>query len=107
MVALSSRPRQNDGMDQFEDSLDRHVNDVLESPSKLRRTMMGVWSFLKTRKTFFVVCNSQILTIESALGVRLVPSVQNTFNLIKDSDNYRDLWIFGWRVTSTFESFDV
>lgn len=34
----------------FEDSLDRHVDDVLRRPTKLRRTLMGVWSFLKTRK---------------------------------------------------------
>ncbi|KAF8812537.1 hypothetical protein BYT27DRAFT_7182981 [Phlegmacium glaucopus] len=47
-VTLSPIPRLNNGTDQFEDSLDRHVNDVLESPSKLRRMMMGVWSFLKT-----------------------------------------------------------
>lgn len=33
----------------FEDSLDRHVDDVLRRPSKFRRTMKGVWSFLKTR----------------------------------------------------------
>ncbi|RDB22557.1 hypothetical protein Hypma_010075 [Hypsizygus marmoreus] len=30
------------------DSLDRHVDDVLRRPSKFRRTMLGVWSFLKT-----------------------------------------------------------
>jgi hypothetical protein len=47
VVTLSSR-HLNCGMDQFEHSLDHHVNDVLESPSKLRRTMIGVWSFLKT-----------------------------------------------------------
>jgi hypothetical protein len=50
VVTLSSRPHLEDATE-FEDSLDRHVNDVLESPSKLRRTMMGIWSFLKTRKT--------------------------------------------------------
>ena len=33
----------------LEDSLDRHVNDVLKRPSKFKRTMQGVWSFLKTR----------------------------------------------------------
>ncbi|KAF9534219.1 hypothetical protein CPB83DRAFT_843880 [Crepidotus variabilis] len=32
----------------YEDSLDRHVDDVLNNPSKIRRTLMGVWSFLKT-----------------------------------------------------------
>ncbi|KAG6856333.1 hypothetical protein H0H87_005451 [Tephrocybe sp. NHM501043] len=33
----------------LQDSLDRHVDDVLRRPSKFRRTMMGVWSFLKTQ----------------------------------------------------------
>ncbi|KAJ7180203.1 hypothetical protein C8R43DRAFT_392654 [Mycena crocata] len=32
----------------YEDSLDRHVEDVLNKPSKFRRTMKGVWAFLKT-----------------------------------------------------------
>ncbi|KAJ7283543.1 hypothetical protein C8J57DRAFT_1292856 [Mycena rebaudengoi] len=33
---------------EFEDSLDRHVEDVLDKPSKFKRTMKGVWAFLKT-----------------------------------------------------------
>ncbi|KAJ7764982.1 hypothetical protein DFH07DRAFT_811020 [Mycena maculata] len=33
---------------EYEDSLDRHVDDVLKNPSKFRRTMKGVWTFLKT-----------------------------------------------------------
>jgi hypothetical protein len=32
-----------------EDALDRHVEDVLARPSKFKRTLRGVWSFLKTR----------------------------------------------------------
>ena len=95
VITLQPIPRLNNGTGQFEDSLDRHVNDVLESPSKLQRTMMGVWSFLKTRKAC-VVCNALILTIGSALGVRLVPMVQNAFNFIETSDIDRHLWIFGW-----------
>ncbi|KAH6915351.1 hypothetical protein BKA70DRAFT_575017 [Coprinopsis sp. MPI-PUGE-AT-0042] len=31
-----------------QDPLDEHVEDLLEFPSKIRRTFMGVWSFLKT-----------------------------------------------------------
>ncbi|KAG1755596.1 hypothetical protein EDB19DRAFT_1842996 [Suillus lakei] len=34
-----------DGMDE---SLDRHVEDVLTGRSKVKRTLQGVWSFLKT-----------------------------------------------------------
>lgn len=36
---------------QFDNPLDRHVDSVLRRPSKLRRTMRGVWSFLKTRES--------------------------------------------------------
>ncbi|TEB35642.1 hypothetical protein FA13DRAFT_1788259 [Coprinellus micaceus] len=53
MIVLSSpRPRSKQDIEkhgeQFEDALDRHVDDVLKSPSKWRRMLMGVWSFLKT-----------------------------------------------------------
>lgn len=53
VVVLPTLPRRTakDGAEdteQFEDSLDRHVDDVLKRPSKARRTFMGVWSFLKT-----------------------------------------------------------
>ncbi|KAF7968425.1 hypothetical protein HWV62_30583 [Athelia sp. TMB] len=34
--------------DQYEDALDRHVEDVLSKPSTIRRTLAGLWSFLKT-----------------------------------------------------------
>lgn len=33
-----------------EDDLDRHVEDVLNRQSKFRRTMSGVWAFIKARK---------------------------------------------------------
>lgn len=49
VIVLPSIPfsdREESG--RFEDSLDRHVDDVLRRPTKLRRTLMGVWSFLKT-----------------------------------------------------------
>ncbi|KDR83644.1 hypothetical protein GALMADRAFT_56550 [Galerina marginata CBS 339.88] len=51
VVVLPSTPRRQgigDDFPEFEDSLDRHVDDVLNRPSKVRRTLMGVWSFLKT-----------------------------------------------------------
>jgi hypothetical protein len=35
-------------IDGHDDALDRHVEDVLARPSKLKRTLRGVWSFLKT-----------------------------------------------------------
>lgn len=39
----------------YEHTLDRHVDDVLRRPSKLRRTMKGVWSFLKTREPLVTI----------------------------------------------------
>ena len=38
----------------FDDSLDRHVNDVLQRRFKFRRTIRGIWSFLKTRRSNFL-----------------------------------------------------
>ncbi|KAF8913998.1 hypothetical protein CPB84DRAFT_1840763 [Gymnopilus junonius] len=51
LVVLPSTPRRQtagDDFPEYEDSLDRHVEDVLNRPSKVRRTIMGIWSFLKT-----------------------------------------------------------
>jgi len=33
----------------LEDSLDRHVEDVMKRRAMIKRTLKGVWSFLKTR----------------------------------------------------------
>ncbi|KAF8205070.1 hypothetical protein BJ912DRAFT_840380 [Pholiota molesta] len=52
VAVLPSLPRKTDdseNSEEFDDILDRHVDDVLKRPSKIRRTLMGVWSFLKTR----------------------------------------------------------
>lgn len=37
------------GEKELENALDRHVEDVLANPSKFRRTVAGLFSFLKTR----------------------------------------------------------
>jgi hypothetical protein len=49
VIVLSGPSRQDKESEQYEDALDRHVDDVLQRPSRVRRTLMGVWSFLKTR----------------------------------------------------------
>lgn len=36
-----------------EDELDRHVEEVLSKRAKIRRTLKGVWSFIKTRTPHF------------------------------------------------------
>lgn len=72
---LSAPPRQAADAEKnpFEDALDRHVDDVLQRPSKWRRTLMGVWSFLKTR-TFKPISRVDIhFDSQTAMGVRLVP----------------------------------
>lgn len=78
IVILSSPPSLNDDEEQadhtqeFSDSLDRHVDDVLKRPSKFKRTMKGVWSFLKTRKSknaaFWTIAHALLIV---ALGVSL------------------------------------
>lgn len=69
----AGRTEDDGGMDPLEDSLDRHVDDVLRRPSKLRRTMLGVWSFLKTRQSlviFHVLCTEATIV---AMGVSSFP----------------------------------
>ena len=39
----------------FEDDLDRHVNDCIKRPSRIRRTMRGVGAFLKTRELLVAI----------------------------------------------------
>ncbi|EFI27723.1 hypothetical protein CC1G_14646 [Coprinopsis cinerea okayama7 len=49
VIVLSSPRRQGDKeKPDYDDPLDSHVDDVLKSPSRIRRTLLGVWSFLKT-----------------------------------------------------------
>jgi hypothetical protein len=52
-----------DELRKHEDALDRHVEDVLARPSKFRRTLRGVWSFLKTRTSSSSLLNPLKLTL--------------------------------------------
>lgn len=55
-IVILSAPRptlDSEQGDDFQDDLDRHVDDVLNRPAKIRRTLKGVWSFLKTRMSGF------------------------------------------------------
>ncbi|KAF7301767.1 hypothetical protein MIND_00742300 [Mycena indigotica] len=58
VVTLSSPPQGFESADrpgkEYEDSLDRHVEDLLKRPSKIRRTLKGVWAFVKTRWVLFI-----------------------------------------------------
>ncbi|KAK7060548.1 hypothetical protein VNI00_001314 [Paramarasmius palmivorus] len=51
VVMLSAPPPAAAGDERgsmLEDSLDRHVEDVMKRRDRLRRVLMGIWSFLKT-----------------------------------------------------------
>ncbi|TFK23246.1 hypothetical protein FA15DRAFT_670632 [Coprinopsis marcescibilis] len=48
VLPSSTRPRRDSSQPEYEDPLDRHVDDVLQSPSRVRRTLLGIWSFVKT-----------------------------------------------------------
>ncbi|KAF7331890.1 hypothetical protein MKEN_00069300 [Mycena kentingensis (nom. inval.)] len=47
-IAAPPETASDDLKREYEDELDRHVEDVLKRPSKIRRTLKGVWAFLKT-----------------------------------------------------------
>lgn len=52
-VFLPEAPRIIPGEDArsvHEDDLDRHVEDVLTRRQQVRRTLQGIWAFVKTRK---------------------------------------------------------
>jgi hypothetical protein len=80
-----------------EDALDRHVEDLLARPSKIKRTLRGVWSFLKTRMSRSSLLMSSNLTSfsPSAMGVSRTPFSFLFISLLsKDCD--RHLWIPRW-----------
>jgi hypothetical protein len=56
--------------DGLQDPLDRHVDSVLRKPARFKRTMQGVWSFLRTRKVNLLFFTIQGLMLHLALGVR-------------------------------------
>ncbi|KAJ3789499.1 hypothetical protein GGU10DRAFT_260500 [Lentinula aff. detonsa] len=43
-----AQPAEEQGQPALEDSLDRHVDDVMRRRDRIRRILKGVWSFLKT-----------------------------------------------------------
>lgn len=58
------------GRVQFEDDLDRHVDDVLRKRARIKRMLLGVWSFLKTRESIRVSRHLYRIDVIIALGVR-------------------------------------
>jgi hypothetical protein len=50
VIVLTTPEGEPESGPEMMDSLDRHVDDLLSRPSRIHRTMLGVWSFLKTRK---------------------------------------------------------
>ncbi|KAJ3512536.1 hypothetical protein NLJ89_g3460 [Agrocybe chaxingu] len=87
VVVLPTVPlRSDDGEDgeQFEDSLDRHVDDVLKRPSKVRRTLMGVWSFLKTPMGIITGIYGFLVGLFTVTSIGLIPyRVLDTYRIWK------------------------
>lgn len=48
-ITLRSPPGE-EGRSLHEDELDRHVEDCLTRRQQIRRTLQGVWAFIKTRR---------------------------------------------------------
>ncbi|KAF8238778.1 hypothetical protein L208DRAFT_1240824 [Tricholoma matsutake] len=73
----------------YEHTLDRHVDDVLRRPSKLRRTMKGVWSFLKTREPLIITAIYGFLVV--FWGAAIVFFVAKIINL--HNKNLQGIWV--------------
>ncbi|GLB33910.1 putative RNA pol II promoter Fmp27 protein [Lyophyllum shimeji] len=72
----------------LQDSLDRHVDDVLRRPSKFRRTMQGVWSFLKTPMGVITAIYGFLVVFWGAAIVLFVGKLINLHN-----PNTQGFWV--------------
>jgi len=73
---------------QFDNPLDRHVDSVLRRPSKLRRTMRGVWSFLKTPMGIIAAIYGFLVVFWGAAIVLFLTKMINLHN-----DYRQGLWV--------------
>jgi len=73
---------------EYEDSLDRHVEDILKRPSKFKRTMKGVWSFLKTPMGIFAGIYGFLVVFWGAAIVIFLAKIINLHNA-----NTQGFWI--------------
>ncbi|KAJ2930173.1 hypothetical protein H1R20_g6917, partial [Candolleomyces eurysporus] len=80
--------RQDKESEQFEDALDRHVDDVLQRPSKVRRTFMGIWSFLKTPMGILTGIYGFLVVFWGAAIVFFLAKFINLHN-----DNTQGFWV--------------
>ncbi|KAF8974464.1 hypothetical protein BDZ97DRAFT_25191 [Flammula alnicola] len=91
VVVLPEIPRRavdDENLDEFEDILDRHVDDVLKRPSKVRRTLMGVWSFLKTPMGIFTGIYGFLVVFWGAAIVIFLVKIINFHNA-----NTQGFWV--------------
>jgi hypothetical protein len=98
LATVSDKEKQGE---QYADNLDRHVDDLLKRPSKWRRTIRGVWTFLKTRECIHILCLPNALIIFClAMGVcprlLLSPLPYLMYSTAFRTDNRRDLWVPCW-----------
>ncbi|KAG6873748.1 hypothetical protein C0995_011567 [Termitomyces sp. Mi166 len=76
---------------QLQDSLDRHVDDVLRNPSTVRRTMLGFINFHNDNtQGFWIEVSSQVVNgLFTITGVGLIP--------YRTLDTYRIFWIWHYK----------
>ncbi|KIY67942.1 hypothetical protein CYLTODRAFT_422066 [Cylindrobasidium torrendii FP15055 ss-10] len=72
----------------LDDALDRHVNDVLQRPSKVRRSLMGLWSFLKTPMGVLTAIYGFCVVFWGAAIVLFLGKLINLHN-----DNLQGFWV--------------
>ncbi|PPQ99078.1 hypothetical protein CVT24_003638 [Panaeolus cyanescens] len=91
VLVLPKTPHRNRGEEStsvYEDSLDQHVNDVLERPSKVRRTLMGIWSFLKTPMGIITGIYGFLVVFWGAAIVIFLAKIINLHD-----DNLQGFWV--------------
>lgn len=77
-IPISEDNKESQSM--HEDDLDRHVEEVLSRRAKIRRTLQGVWAFLKTRECLSGHCHVNSSDKLVAMGVSICSSREKTFN---------------------------
>ncbi|KDQ64600.1 hypothetical protein JAAARDRAFT_106770, partial [Jaapia argillacea MUCL 33604] len=71
-----------------DDNLDRHVEDILSKRQRFRRTMRGVWDFVKTRSQFITAVYGFLVAFWGAAIVLFLARIINLHN-----SNTQGFWI--------------
>ncbi|KAI3612115.1 integral membrane protein [Moniliophthora roreri] len=91
-VVMLSAPPQSAAGDEtgsmLEDSLDRHVEDVMRRRARLKRVLMGVWSFLKTPMGIITGIYGFLVVFWGAAIVLFLAKIINLHN-----DDLQGFWV--------------